>query len=111
MGWRQRLSGVMLGSGVPDSRAGAGRAVHLGWQVRSLDAGDPAGAPRLFKSNRDAGLCAWLPGFCFTALPADSPLGTLDPEKRANIISGHRLHPPRPFAMYGAGLKMAGLIS
>ena len=32
-------------------------AVHLGWQVRSLDAGDPAGALRLFKSNRDAGLC------------------------------------------------------
>ena len=31
-------------------------AVHLGWQVRSLDAEDPAKALRLFKSNRDAGL-------------------------------------------------------
>ena len=30
--------------------------VHLGWQVRNLDADDPAMALRLFKSNRDAGL-------------------------------------------------------
>ena len=29
---------------------------HLGWQVRNLDADDPAMALRLFKSNRDAGL-------------------------------------------------------
>jgi 4-hydroxybenzoate polyprenyltransferase len=26
------------------------------WQVRQIDAADPAGALRLFKSNRDAGL-------------------------------------------------------
>ena len=32
-------------------------AAHLGWQVRRLDAGNAAGALRLFKSNRDAGLC------------------------------------------------------
>ena len=32
-------------------------AVHLAWQVRRLDGGDPAGALHLFKSNRDAGLC------------------------------------------------------
>ncbi|WP_046866453.1 4-hydroxybenzoate octaprenyltransferase [Microvirga massiliensis] len=31
-------------------------AVHLGWQVVSVHAGDPAGALRLFRSNREAGL-------------------------------------------------------
>ena len=31
-------------------------AVHLGWQVMSVHAGDPAGALRLFRSNREAGL-------------------------------------------------------
>ena len=30
--------------------------VQLGWQVRNLDADNPAMALRLFKSNRDAGL-------------------------------------------------------
>ena len=31
-------------------------AIHLHWQIRRLRADDPAGALRLFKSNRDAGL-------------------------------------------------------
>ena len=31
-------------------------AVHLLWQVMSVHANDPAGALRLFRSNRDAGL-------------------------------------------------------
>ena len=31
-------------------------ALHLGWQVRRLAVADPAGALRLFQSNRDAGL-------------------------------------------------------
>ena len=31
-------------------------AIHLCWQIRRLRADDPAGALRLFKSNRDAGL-------------------------------------------------------
>ncbi|MEE3024966.1 MAG: 4-hydroxybenzoate octaprenyltransferase, partial [Pseudomonadota bacterium] len=31
-------------------------ALHLAWQSYRLDAGDPAMALRLFKSNRDAGL-------------------------------------------------------
>ena len=34
----------------------AAMTVHLGWQVRNLNADDPAMALRLFKSNRDAGL-------------------------------------------------------
>ena len=31
-------------------------ALHLGWQVARIDRGDGAGALRLFRSNRDAGL-------------------------------------------------------
>jgi 4-hydroxybenzoate polyprenyltransferase len=31
-------------------------AVHLGWQVQTLDADDAAGCARRFRSNRDAGL-------------------------------------------------------
>ncbi|MGJ4890135.1 4-hydroxybenzoate octaprenyltransferase [Bradyrhizobium sp. HKCCYLRH3099] len=31
-------------------------AAHLGWQIRRLDAADPALCLRIFKSNRDAGL-------------------------------------------------------
>jgi 4-hydroxybenzoate polyprenyltransferase len=31
-------------------------AIHLRWQLRRLRADDPAGALRLFQSNRDAGL-------------------------------------------------------
>ena len=31
-------------------------AIHLRWQIRRLRANDPAGALRLFQSNRDAGL-------------------------------------------------------
>jgi 4-hydroxybenzoate polyprenyltransferase len=31
-------------------------AVHLAWQIKRLDIGDPALCLRLFKSNRDAGL-------------------------------------------------------
>src|SRR5689334_1220902 len=31
-------------------------AVHLVWQIRRLDIGDPALCLRIFKSNRDAGL-------------------------------------------------------
>ena len=31
-------------------------ALHLGWQVARIDPSDGAGALRLFRSNRDAGL-------------------------------------------------------
>ncbi len=46
----------------------AGWALHLAWQVNRLDAADPAGAMRLFRSNRDAGLilCAGLAAAAFT---------------------------------------------
>ena len=47
---------MLLGSGIWIAGL-AVMAVHLAWQVRSLNAHDPATALRLFKSNRDAGLC------------------------------------------------------
>ena len=31
-------------------------AIHLAWQVRCCDIGDPIGAGKLFRSNRDLGL-------------------------------------------------------
>jgi len=43
-------------------------AVHLAWQIRRLDIGDPALCLRLFKSNRDAGL------LLFAGLVADAVL-------------------------------------
>ena len=46
---------LMMGAGV--WMAGlAGMALHLAWQTKRLVADDPAGALKLFKSNRDAGL-------------------------------------------------------
>ena len=46
---------LLLGGGIWIA-GGALAALHLGWQVMRLDGDDPAGALRLFKSNRDAGL-------------------------------------------------------
>ena len=43
-------------------------AVHLAWQIRRLEIGDPALCLRLFKSNRDAGL------LLFAALLADAAM-------------------------------------
>ncbi len=43
-------------------------ALHLGWQVARLDRADGAGALRLFRSNRDAGL------ILFAAMTADALL-------------------------------------
>jgi 4-hydroxybenzoate polyprenyltransferase len=42
-------------------------AVHLGWQVRSLDINDPDRCLMLFKSNRDAGLLLFA-GLCIDAI-------------------------------------------
>ena len=47
---------VSAGSHFPAWLGLAAFAVHLVWQVRSLDIGDPALCLRIFKSNRDAGL-------------------------------------------------------
>ncbi len=47
---------LLAGSGFPAWIGLAAFAVHLIWQVRRLDIGDPALCLRVFKSNRDAGL-------------------------------------------------------
>ena len=50
------------------SRALASSPLHLAWQVARIDRGDGAGALRLFRSNRDAGL------ILFAAMVVDSLL-------------------------------------
>lgn len=60
------LEAAVLAAGAganPGAQAGVlGFALHLAWQIRRLDADDPAGALLLFRSNRDSGLivCAGL---------------------------------------------------
>jgi 4-hydroxybenzoate polyprenyltransferase len=46
----------LTGAGVPSFMGLSAFALHLGWQVARIDRGDGAGALRLFRSNRDAGL-------------------------------------------------------
>ncbi|WP_457091714.1 4-hydroxybenzoate octaprenyltransferase [Microvirga sp. P5_D2] len=47
---------ILIGAGIP-AFIGLGLfALHLGWQVARIDRNDGAGALRLFRSNRDAGL-------------------------------------------------------
>ncbi|MBJ6124400.1 4-hydroxybenzoate octaprenyltransferase [Microvirga splendida] len=47
---------VQAGAGAISFAGLALFALHLGWQVARIDRGDGAGALRLFRSNRDAGL-------------------------------------------------------
>jgi len=47
---------VQAGAGVASFIGLALFALHLGWQVARIDRSDGAGALRLFRSNRDAGL-------------------------------------------------------
>ena len=57
------LAAILIGTGLwqllgqgPWVAGGLSATLHLAWQVRQIDAADPAGALRLFRSNRDAGL-------------------------------------------------------
>jgi 4-hydroxybenzoate polyprenyltransferase len=57
------LAAILIGTGLwqllgqgPWLVGGLAATLHLAWQVRQIDAADPAGALRLFRSNRDAGL-------------------------------------------------------
>jgi 4-hydroxybenzoate polyprenyltransferase len=59
---------ILVGSNWPAFIGLLAFAVHLVWQVISLHAGDPAGALRLFRSNREAGL------LLFTGLMLDALL-------------------------------------
>jgi 4-hydroxybenzoate polyprenyltransferase len=50
------IAGWSSGAGIWFAAGLIAFAVHLAWQVKALDIGDPALCLRLFKSNRDAGL-------------------------------------------------------
>jgi 4-hydroxybenzoate polyprenyltransferase len=50
------MAGWMAGAGMVFGLGLLAFALHLAWQVRTIDIGDPALCLRLFKSNRDAGL-------------------------------------------------------
>jgi 4-hydroxybenzoate polyprenyltransferase len=50
------LAGIMVGGGIIFGLGVLAIALHLAWQVRTIDIDDPALCLRLFKSNRDAGL-------------------------------------------------------
>jgi len=54
---------LSVGAGWPAQMGLAGFALHLAWQVKSVDPDDRAGALGLFRSNRDAGLIL-LGGLC-----------------------------------------------
>ncbi|MGO4387306.1 4-hydroxybenzoate octaprenyltransferase [Microvirga sp. 2YAF29] len=47
---------ILAGAGIPAFISLGLFALHLGWQVARIDRNDGAGALRLFRSNRDAGL-------------------------------------------------------
>lgn len=57
---------ILSGAGVPAFLGLGLFALHLGWQVSRIDRNDGAGALRLFRSNRDAGLVL----FAFMAIDA-----------------------------------------
>jgi 4-hydroxybenzoate polyprenyltransferase len=50
------LAGLTAGAGVVFAIGLIAFALHLAWQVHTINIGDPALCLRLFKSNRDAGL-------------------------------------------------------
>jgi 4-hydroxybenzoate polyprenyltransferase len=50
------LAGFTAGAGFVFAIGVLAFAMHLAWQVRTIDIADPAQCLRLFKSNRDAGL-------------------------------------------------------
>ena len=50
------VAGILAGGGVLFALGAIGFALHLAWQVRTLDIGNPAHCLRLFRSNREAGL-------------------------------------------------------
>jgi 4-hydroxybenzoate polyprenyltransferase len=54
------IAGTLAGGGVYFAIGLAAFAVHLGWQIFSLDINDPAHCLKLFKANRDAGLILFL---------------------------------------------------
>jgi len=50
------VAGILAGGGIFFALGAAGFALHLAWQVRTLDIENPERCLRLFRSNREAGL-------------------------------------------------------
>lgn len=73
VGGAYALAVIFIGAALAAAGAGAAAyaallafAAHLAWQLRRLDAADGAGALRLFRANRDAGLILFA-GLCLDA--------------------------------------------
>jgi 4-hydroxybenzoate polyprenyltransferase len=50
------VAGILAGGGILFALGAAGFALHLAWQVRAIDIGNPGECLYLFRSNREAGL-------------------------------------------------------
>jgi 4-hydroxybenzoate polyprenyltransferase len=50
------VAGILAGGGILFALGAAGFALHLAWQVRAIDIGNPGACLYLFRSNREAGL-------------------------------------------------------
>jgi 4-hydroxybenzoate polyprenyltransferase len=50
------IAGILAGGGILFGIGSTGFALHLAWQVRTIDIGSPEDCLRLFRSNREAGL-------------------------------------------------------
>lgn len=58
------LAGYLAGAGIVFAIGLTAFALHLAWQVKSIDIDDPALCLRLFRSNRDAGLILFAAFVC-----------------------------------------------
>ncbi len=67
------LAGYFAGAGIVFGAGVLAFALHLAWQVKSIDIDDPALCLRIFRSNRDAGL------ILFAGLVLDAFIGTYGP--------------------------------
>ncbi len=50
------VAGILAGGGILFALGAAGFALHIAWQVRAIDIGNPGECLYLFRSNREAGL-------------------------------------------------------
>jgi 4-hydroxybenzoate polyprenyltransferase len=64
-------AGILTGGGILFALGVAGFALHLAWQVRTIDIGNPAKCLYLFRSNREAGLILFA-GIVLDALTGSS---------------------------------------
>jgi 4-hydroxybenzoate polyprenyltransferase len=73
------VAGILAGGGILFALGTAGFALHLAWQVRAIDIGNPGECLKLFRSNREAGLILFA-GIVLDAL-AGSPSAIFTPAR------------------------------